>query len=59
MKSENSKKAEHLLIDIIVIAMSALICDADNWNQIEMVGKSKHDCFKIFLELPNYKTIES
>ena len=33
--------------------MSAVICGAENWNQIEIFGKSKHDWFKTFLKLPN------
>ena len=47
------RKKEHLLTDIIVITMSAVICGAENWNQIEIFGKSKHDWFKTFLKLPN------
>ena len=46
------RRKEHLLTDIIIITMSAVICGAENWNQIEMFGKSKHDWFKTFLELP-------
>jgi predicted transposase YbfD/YdcC len=47
------RRKEHLLTDIIIITMSAVICGAENWNQIEMFGKSKQDWFKTFLELPN------
>jgi hypothetical protein len=34
------RKKEHLLTDIIVITMSAVICGAEKWNQIELFGKS-------------------
>jgi len=47
------RRKEHLLTDIIVITMAAVICGAENWNQIEMFGKSKQEWFKAFLKLPN------
>jgi predicted transposase YbfD/YdcC len=47
------RRKEHLLTDIIVITMSAVICGAEKWNQIELFGKSKQDWFKTFLKLPN------
>lgn len=47
------RKKEHLLVDITVITISAVICGAENWNQIEMFGNSKVEWFKSFLELPN------
>lgn len=43
----------HNLIDIIVIAICAVIGGADSWNDIEAFGKSKESWFKKFLELPN------
>src|SRR4030067_1223176 len=47
------RKKEHLLIDIVVITIAAVICGAENWNQIELFGKSKLDWLKTFLKLPN------
>lgn len=47
------RKKEHLLIDIVVITIAAVICGAENWNQIQMFGQSKYDWFKTFLKLPN------
>ena len=47
------RKKEHLLVDIVMITIAAVICGAENWNQIEMFGKSKEDWFKTFLKLPN------
>ncbi len=43
----------HLLLDIIVIAISASVCGADKWEDVESFGKAKHEWFKTFLELPN------
>ena len=48
---ERSK--EHKLIDIISIAICAVICDAEGWVDIENFGKSKMSWLKTFLELPN------
>lgn len=43
----------HKLIDIIVIAICAVICGADNWVDIELFGKSKEKWLRQFLEIPN------
>ncbi len=43
----------HQLIDIITIAVCAVICGADGWEQIELYGKAKHKWFSQFLALPN------
>lgn len=42
----------HNLIDIITIAICALICGAENWVDVEQYGKSKYDWLKQFLQLP-------
>ena len=44
---------EHKLIDIIAIALCAVICGAEGWVDIELFGKSKLPWLKTFLELPN------
>ena len=44
---------EHKLIDIIVIAICAVICGAEGWVDIENFGNSKLSWLKTFLELPN------
>lgn len=44
---------EHKLIDIIAIAICAVICGAEGWVDIELFGKSKWSWLKTFLELPN------
>jgi predicted transposase YbfD/YdcC len=43
----------HKLIDIITIAICAVICGADTWVEIEIYGQAKHEWLKQFLELPN------
>lgn len=43
----------HKLSDIVTIAILAVICGADHWNQIEQFGKSKIDWLSTFLELPH------
>jgi hypothetical protein len=44
---------EHKLIDIIAIAICAVICGAEGWTDIENFGKSKELWLRTFLELPN------
>lgn len=43
----------HKLIDIITIAICALISGADNFTEIEEFGKAKIDWLREFLELPH------
>ena len=44
---------EHKLIDIIAIAICAVICGAEGWVDIENFGNSKLHWLRTFLELPN------
>lgn len=44
---------QHKLIDIITIAICAVICGADTWVAIETYGRAKYEWLKKFLELPN------
>ena len=43
----------HQLLDMVAIAICAVICGADSWVYVEMFGKSKEEWFRTFLELPN------
>jgi predicted transposase YbfD/YdcC len=43
---------EHKLIDIIAIAICAIICGAQGWTDIEIFGQRKYAWLKTFLELP-------
>jgi len=44
---------EHKLVDIITIALCAVICGAENWIDIELYGNSKLPWLTTFLELPD------
>jgi predicted transposase YbfD/YdcC len=43
----------HLLQDIIVIALCAVIAGAQDWQEIETFGRKRRDWLKRFLKLPN------
>lgn len=43
----------HKLVDIVVIAVCAVVCGADDWNEIADYGQRKQALLKGFLELPN------
>lgn len=43
----------HQLLDIIIVAICAVICGADSWVEVEEFGNAKIDWFRTFLELPN------
>ncbi|MGB3495843.1 MAG: ISAs1 family transposase, partial [Elainellaceae cyanobacterium] len=43
----------HLLLDIISIAICAVICGAESWTDIEEYGRAKVGWLKTFLALPN------
>jgi DDE_Tnp_1-associated len=43
----------HELLDIVTIAICAVIAGADSWDDIEDFGKVKYDWLKTFLDLPN------
>lgn len=50
---ESKHSSRHLLIDILMLTILAVICGADNWVSIERFGRSKYEWLKTFLELPN------
>ena len=43
----------HKLIDIIAITIAAVISGCQDWEEIELFGKSKKEWLKTFLDLPN------
>jgi predicted transposase YbfD/YdcC len=47
------RKKEHLLQDIIIITISAVICGAETWNDVERYGHLKQDWLGTFLDLSN------
>lgn len=46
-------KTRHKLIDIIIITICAVICGADDWQEVVDYGKAKKGWLKTFLELPH------
>jgi predicted transposase YbfD/YdcC len=46
-------RRRHLLVDIIVIALCAIICGADDWQQVAAFGRERRAWLERFLELPN------
>jgi len=47
------RNKKHLLSDIIILTIVAVICGAESWDSIELFGKTKIDFLKTFLKLPN------
>jgi predicted transposase YbfD/YdcC len=43
----------HELIDIVAIAICAVVAGAESWDDIEDFGEAKHGWLKTFLDLPN------
>ena len=43
----------HQLLDILVIAICAIICGADDWVEVELFGNAKLAWLRTFLELPH------
>jgi len=44
---------EHLLLDIVLIAICAVVCGADGWVEVAEFGETKQEWFSRFLKLPN------
>lgn len=43
----------HALVDIITIALCAVICGADSWVEVERFGRAKRSWLQTFLALPS------
>lgn len=48
-----NRTRDHELIDILMVAICALLCRAETFNDMEDFGKAKYEWFKTFLSLPN------
>ena len=48
-----TRRCDHQLIDILVIAVCAVIACAESWEDIELYGRSKQAWLESFLALPN------
>lgn len=49
-RSGNAKA--HIFLEILIIAILAVICGADGWSDVELFGKNKKSWLKTFLKLP-------
>jgi predicted transposase YbfD/YdcC len=49
----DERKVDHKLIDVLVIAICAVLCGAEGWPEVASFGRAKYTWFKGFLELPN------
>lgn len=49
----DAKKSTHSLINIVSIAILAVICRADDWVAVETYGHAKKEWLETFLELSN------
>jgi len=47
------RKKLHQLRDILTIAILAVICGAETWDEIEDFGVARYEWLRAFLELPN------
>ncbi len=48
-----SGKVEHRLVEVLVIAVCAVIACAESWDDIALYGRSKLAWLRTFLELTN------
>ncbi|OFC63115.1 hypothetical protein BAE30_00925 [Acidithiobacillus caldus] len=48
-----SHKVEHCLLDILVMAVCAVIAGAESWVDIALYARSKEGWLRSFLALPN------
>ena len=51
-RKDNHNK-RHLLGDILVLTILAVLCGADSWTEVEAFGKAKREWLNTFLALPN------
>ncbi|MGZ9236190.1 MAG: ISAs1 family transposase, partial [Anaerolineales bacterium] len=42
----------HIFLEILIMAILAVICGADGWSDVELFGKNKKAWLKTFLKLP-------
>ena len=48
-----NRTRRHKLIDLIMIAIVAILGDAEQWTEVELFGRSKQADFRRFLDLPH------
>src|SRR5579872_3838438 len=45
-------RCDHKLVEIILVAVCAVLCGAESWSEVEEFGESKQAWLKQYLELP-------
>lgn len=53
MPDPRASNHRHKLIDVLTIALFAVVCGADGWVAVMVYGKAKLDWLKTFLDLPH------
>src|SRR6185295_3873885 len=48
-----SPATRHQLLDIVAIALCAILCGADTWVEVEAFGRAKEAWLRTFLGLPH------
>lgn len=48
-----NRKKQHLLVDIVILSVLAVLSGAESWDSIELFGKTNRVFLKQFLKLPN------
>ena len=46
-------RSSHLLTDILILSVLAVVCGADSYDAIELFGKAHYDELKKMLRLPH------
>lgn len=50
---------DHLLLNMVLVTICAVICGADTWGEIENYGIAKQEWLKTFLELPFFHVVKT
>jgi len=53
LEDPRANNSEHILLEVITIALCAVICGADSWVEIATFGRAKESWFATFLQLPS------
>ena len=53
VKDPRNLGVDHFLIEIITIAICAVVCGADDWVEVAEFGQAKDKWLRTFLLLPN------
>ncbi len=54
VKDPRDDNIQHKLLDMLFIAICAIICGADTWVEVELFGQRKRAWLQRYLQLPNW-----